>query len=256
MAEQEKDKTEKLPYRTTKEKFTKAIQAIRQSPGSLDALDFAVGKVDRPFVVRTLAALGLVTDPQKPDLTEAGRAIAYAEGHERNRAVLRALLGFPPYKAVLQEAASRKLESIGVKDIVSTWGQKNFGSDDDARLGGAVVLAGLMASAGLGDYSVGRRGSPSRVTLSTGWQDRLVGAFSNAIQPPLQPGMETPPITPKLPGQPRQEEEPPKLGFIRHNFQLRRGMVIQIELPDDLTLKEVERLSTWMATLPLQEEKT
>jgi hypothetical protein len=41
--------------------------------------------------------------------------------------------------------------------------------------------------------------------------------------------------------------------FVPHHFTLRKNMVVIIPLPPDLKTKEVERLSKWLATLPLDE---
>jgi hypothetical protein len=46
----------------------------------------------------------------------------------------------------------------------------------------------------------------------------------------------------------------PPEGFIEHRFNLRRGLVVHMCLPEDLTQSEVARLSKWLATLPLEDE--
>lgn len=72
----------------------------------------------------------------------------------------------------------------------------------------------------------------------------------------------SPPLPPS--GEPNRELLKPEIqlaqadvgreGFIRHRFNLRRGMVLQVELPEDLTQVEVNRISKWLSTLPLEEE--
>lgn len=44
--------------------------------------------------------------------------------------------------------------------------------------------------------------------------------------------------------------------FVPHHFTLRRGMVVVIPLPPDLTGNEVKRLSRWLETLPFDDAPT
>lgn len=41
-------------------------------------------------------------------------------------------------------------------------------------------------------------------------------------------------------------------GFISHPFQLRRDLMIGVVLPNDLSRADVERLTRWLATLPIE----
>src|SRR5262245_24433792 len=170
----DKDRSNQLPYRTTKEKFEKAIQVLRQSQ-ALEALDVAVGPFDRPFILRTLGILGLA-DPKSLQLTESGLRIAYATDSDRPMAVLRGILGFSPFKAALVELARRKPQSVSVADLVGIWGERKIGTTDSAREGAALVLCSLMETAGLGKFYAGRRGSVSRIDIQTDLQERLVAA--------------------------------------------------------------------------------
>lgn len=73
-------------------------------------------------------------------------------------------------------------------------------------------------------------------------------------QPPHTAEMGKPPPR-KIDDEPKGGETivvPP--GFVSHRFTLRRNMVVTLPLPEDLTAKDVERLSKWLATLPLDEE--
>ncbi len=75
----------------------------------------------------------------------------------------------------------------------------------------------------------------------------------------LAPGQRPPDATPKTPHLPAEPEPGTKTitvpaDFVAHQFTLRRGMVVVIPLPEDLTTKDVERLSRWLPTLPLEEE--
>ncbi|HYS04355.1 MAG TPA: hypothetical protein VEW47_04105 [Candidatus Dormibacteraeota bacterium] len=252
----EKDRTNQLPYRTTKEKFEKAIQVLRQSQ-TVDALDVAVGQSDRPFILRTLGILGMA-DPKTLKLTDMGLRIAYATENDRPLAVLRGILGFAPFKIALLELARRKSKSVSVADLVGIWGEREIGINDAARDGAALVLCSMMETAGLGTFYAGRRGSVSRVDVQADLQDRLVAALG-APQA----------TTDKQSQEPRSQDDRnngrdsdipiertvrPEAGFVRHNYQLRRGMVINLDLPEDLTTKEVDRLTKWLATLPLEDQ--
>lgn len=247
---------ESLPYRVTTEKFNAGLDALRQTPGSSEVFEVAVGKNDKSFISRALGVLGL-KKPGAWELTDAGRVIAYSQGEERHLRLLRVLFKYEPYKLVLMEAARRKVTALNVPEIVRVWGQANFGSNDDNRTAAATAFGAMLEAAGVGRYVLGRRKNPSRQEFPADLSDRLKKALSQEEPGAagLENGQPAGGLSQSSDSEPASVDVDPEPGFVRHNFPLRRDMTLTFDLPENLTTRDVKRLANWLQTLPFEEDE-
>ena len=102
-----------------------------------------------------------------------------------------------------------------------------------------IDLFKKLEDLGAGEFVVGRRGKESRLELSV--DSRAVGKAA-AGEPVEIEHVES------LEDEDAFEEDD---NLTRHDFRLRKGLVVSFDLPDDLTQDEVERLGTFLRSLPL-----
>jgi hypothetical protein len=92
-----------------------------------------------------------------------------------------------------------------------------------------------LGELGYGRFIEGRRGHPSRFRWSASLIDIGKAAKGETLDITSDVG----------------EEESAESDLVEHQFNLRAGMVVTIELPADFSEKEAERLSGFLRSLPL-----
>lgn len=105
----------------------------------------------------------------------------------------------------------------------------------------AVKFFKDLAAAGCGEFLTGRRGQPSRIEWHL--KAKEVGQeFVSYLQEVESPAATHQGVD--------EVSEPVSEDFHRHQFLLRPGVQINIELPLDLTVEESVRLADFVRTLP------
>jgi hypothetical protein len=196
--------TSVLPYRTDALALGEWLSA-RARGRSTEQLR---GAVESPKAVEgtaaAAAALGFV-DLLEGGLTPAGERYALAEAVERRRLLREALLGYAPYREMLDALGERGAPAeTEVRWIEAWWATRGFGSSESNRREGAAAFGRLGEFAGLGEYVPGRRGHPTRIRWTPGI---LQGGSAPPPAPPARTpapatasGTATPPPRRRAPG--------------------------------------------------------
>jgi hypothetical protein len=123
---------------------------------------------------RKLSALktwGFIEDADgRLKVTESGRRVARGGGAERAPTLRRVIKIVAPYRAIIERAAHRGEESLTATDVAAHWHEHFRGevADNDKTLNDqAVCFFQLVHGAGLGNLTIGRKGSPTRIDLNT-----------------------------------------------------------------------------------------
>ena len=98
-----------------------------------------------------------------------------------------------------------------------------------------------FAEAGCGRFFTGRHGQPSRFVWAVPW-----ATVQAAVTDRASTGhpSKTAPTRPAL-------LSAGEAGMFSHPFRLRPGLIIPVNLPNDLTMAEADRLARFIQTLPL-----
>jgi hypothetical protein len=98
-----------------------------------------------------------------------------------------------------------------------------------------------LEGVGAGEYRIGRRGKPTRFLWTVASREFAESLTSgNTTRPSVVPTSGFPHVDPSMPASPT----------FSHVFQLRADLRVKIELPQDLTPAEAERLATFVKSLP------
>jgi hypothetical protein len=120
-------------------------------------------------------------------------------------------------------------------------------------IGRAQVWVGLqrMAQLGFGRTVLGRKGQPTRLVLPPGLTvGRIVRAIRQARHRPLPvPQALQPPPEIAHPMPPAEMAPQPETQLSEHFFRLRPGLVVTLRLPDNLTPRDVEKLTGFLRLL-------
>jgi hypothetical protein len=104
---------------------------------------------------------------------------------------------------------------------------------------------------GLGELKTGRKGYKTRFIWN--YSLRSIGKISKRQSQSLEDidvtQVEPPDEDPALAPQAQAEVS---ASLVTHAFQLRPDLLVKLPLPQDLTTKDVERLSSWMRSLPFE----
>lgn len=106
---------------------------------------------------------------------------------------------------------------------------------------GVIRLFKAMELSGLGTYFVGRRGAKSRFEWAEVNVAEVCQAFSGEIEE-IDVAGDTD----------DSSFEIDELDWVPHRFQLRPGLEITVNLPEDLTQAETTRLAKWLTSLPFE----
>lgn len=163
-----------LPYRTNGPDLSRWLEA-RARGAAVDqpgVLGIAAKSLDG--IVEAARSLGLVADAST-DLTALGRRFVLAPPTERVGILREAVLGFAPYRLVLDAARERGDAETEAGWIETWWGAHGIGGSQSNRAEAAASLGRLVEHVGLGDYVPGRRGHPTRIRWN---RDALEGALA------------------------------------------------------------------------------
>lgn len=120
--------------------------------------------------------------------------------------------------------------------------QKALASEDiDITRTEIIDLFRALANAGCGVFLVGRKGHPTRFEWSVGLIDVGRVAQGESVEPtPLHESDNSTLVVPD-----EQSE-----GLLDHRFVLRPDFDVHLELPEDLSTAEANRLADFIRTLP------
>jgi hypothetical protein len=159
--------------------------------------------------------------------------------------VLKALYtGSPAARAILDYFASRTYNAVSTKvDSLETRLRRD-GHEFPRR--DVVSVFKQLADAGCGSFVTGRRGQPSRLE----WSVQLTSVAKAA----KGEGLAVAKLDPSEVGVTEEEDDVPT-GLLRHPFRLRPGLTLNLELPENLTVKEAMRLADFVKTLPFDADE-
>lgn len=146
----------------------------------------------------------------------------------------------PVAKAVLDDFASRTYNSGSTKVERLEIRLRRAGHDHPRR--DLVVVLKQLADAGCGSFVTGRRGQSSRLE----WDVQMISVAKaakgeGAAVERLVPADQTM----------QEEDDDVPAGLVRHSFRLRQDLVLNLELPPNLTAREAARLGEFVKTLPM-----
>ena len=160
-------------------------------------------------------------------------------------AVMAARIGMGPIIKVLQRAYKVEFALRAVCDEFAARGKSTRTSTVDRTvertgLGRSDVIEVFrrFENLDLGKFLVGRRGQPSRME----WKYRLVdvGQAAAGELGDIEPADDL------------EDEDGIGTRFMRHSFQLRPDVAVQLELPGNLSRTEAARLADFIKTLPFE----
>jgi hypothetical protein len=111
----------------------------------------------------------------------------------------------------------------------------------------AIDLSHQLEDIGCGKFIVGRRGGKSRIQWNFSLRSVAEAAKGQA--------MELQKVQSKHTGVEEEEDEETSAvaeHMIRHGYQLRPDIVVTIDLPEDFSKKEAERLAAFVQSLPFE----
>jgi predicted nucleotide-binding protein len=228
-----------LPIKTVIEDIEKVCSFLAKKQTGATAKEARAVIDAKHLDARKLSALrgwGFIEDVgDKMKLTPRGRE--YVRGtREEQQAVLRQIVQTsPPYSAIVERAAHRGEESISSVDVGAHW-HDHFGEDvgkADVTLNDqAITFFNVAQGAGLGVFTIGRRGSPTRME----WDQKALAIYNGASSEPAAdevdddqeekaPDESRVEIKPKATGDANGKPQTPATGE-RHTAQLPLGQAI------------------------------
>lgn len=179
-----------LPYRTDALSLAEWLEARARGRSAEQLRNAAGSPKGVEGTAAAAAALGFV-EPVQGGLTASGEQFALAGVEDRRRLLRRAILGYPPYREVIDALAERgRPVETEVRWIEAFWATRGHGGSESNRREGAAAFGRLVDFAGLGEYVQGRRGRPTRIR----WVERAEpgAAGSRASRLPRTPAQRAP----------------------------------------------------------------
>lgn len=173
-------KKEALPYNSTKENVKKLIDAVKLKEGVEDSIKSYFGKGKYYDTKRTLQTFDVISEDMK--LTEKGRIIAYSSDEVVESEWFKILMSFAPYEEFIQFHRINNKDgnnSIDLDEIKKFWGLRNYGSSDNNRNEALTTFAYFIVMAGIGEFIIGRKKSPSRVVINIRKLEEKLSLTSN-----------------------------------------------------------------------------
>lgn len=180
-------KKETLPYNTTKDNVKKLIDAVKLKEGAEESIKSYFGKGKYLDTKRTLQTFGVISEEMT--LTEKGRIIAYSSNDIIENEWFKILMDYSPYEEFIQSyRINNKNEnnSIELEDVKKFWGLRNYGSSDNNRNEALTTFAYVIVMAGIGDFIIGRKKSPSRIVIDRKKLEEKLNSKQNYINESLE----------------------------------------------------------------------
>ncbi len=158
-----------LPIRTTVEDIKTVCSYLEKKPIGASIKE-AKAVIDSKFLDgRKLSALkywDLIEDQEQLKLTDKGRK-AIRENLKNFMQVLRDIIRtIPPYNSIVERAKLNDLKSITATEVAAIWHEhfRSEVSDNEKIINDqSVCFFQIAAGAGLGNITIGRKGSPTRI---------------------------------------------------------------------------------------------
>ena len=145
----------------------------------------------------------------------------------------------PNVAAICDEMASRERNQSETK--LSRILARLLNNGSSVRKNDAIASFRKLEESGCGQYIVGRHGWPSRFVWAVGSLAACQAA--QGVVESVEP----------LPETDDDAETEFELEAVTHYLRLREDFDVEIQLPDDLTVREAERLCSFISSLPLDE---
>ncbi len=212
----------KLPIKTTLEDMTKVSEYLANKPTGT-TLKEAKGVLGSKLLDgRKLSALKvwniIQEEGEKYKLTSRGRSYARGNKEERVQVLCNIIDSIPPYKSAVEKAVADNQNSIISVDVGANWVEyfeENAGKSDTTVQAQAICFFHLVAGAGLGEMTVGRRGKPTRIDWNLEEAKKFVSGQIN--QPNAEEREEK--ASEKIPGiRGEKEKGPTSLSDVRYQL--------------------------------------
>lgn len=135
-------------------------------------------------------------------------------------------------------ARQRNQKETKLRRIISILEQKSSAPPKKHEL---IAAFRKLQDAGVGKYTEGRRGHPSRFEWAVGSLDACRVAQGEEVEASPVEFVDS------------QSEDDQEAGILDHYFNLREDYQLEIQLPVDLSKEEAERLATYVRSLPLED---
>lgn len=166
MKNNEKEKKqESLLYYATRENINKLIEAIKLKPGNEKDIKISFGTGKYLETKKALITLGIIDDTMQ--FTTIGRNIAY-NSPDAQKLWFELIMNYKPYESYINSfIISNKGTNIDIdtSDIKNFWGRSGFGSSEQNRKDATSTFAAFLELAGIGEFTIGRRGNSSRILI-------------------------------------------------------------------------------------------
>jgi predicted nucleotide-binding protein len=181
-----------LPIRTTLDDVERVCGYFATKPTGATIAD-AKAVIDKKHLDgRKLAALkywGLIeeSDGGRIKATPDGRECVRNEGANRAQVLRKVIRSISPYRAIIERLAHRGEDTITATDVAAHWHEhfRSEVSDTDKILNDqAVCFFQLATGSGLGQLTIGRKGSPTRFDVN---RDEARHFISSPAEPESAP---------------------------------------------------------------------
>jgi predicted nucleotide-binding protein len=160
-----------LPVKTVAEDIDQVCNFLGKKPTGASVKEARAVLDSKHLDARKLAALrgwGFIEDVgEKMKLTAMAREFVRGTAAEKKTILCRLIQSCAPYAAIIERAVHRKEESVSSTDVGALWHDHfadDVGSSDTTLNDQALTLFSVCQAAGLGEVTLGRRGSPTRFT--------------------------------------------------------------------------------------------
>lgn len=169
-----------LPIKTTVDDIEKLCTFLGRKPTGASVKEAKAVIDSKHLDGRKLAAVrgwGFVEDiGEKMKLTPLGRTFIRGNKEQQQQLLLRVISSCTPYSAMVERASHKQEESISTVDVGAHWHDHfpdEVGKADATLNDQAITFFNIAQGAGLGELTVGRRGSPTRFV----WDQKALAKY-------------------------------------------------------------------------------
>lgn len=174
------EKQESLLYYVTKENVNKLIQAVKMKPGNEEDIKTSFGKGKYLQAKKALITLKILDDTMQ--FTDIGRDIAY-DSPNVQELWFETIMKYKPYESYINSYIINHKDTnddVDTTDIQNFWGRSGFGNSEQNRKDATSTFAAFLELAGIGEFTIGRRGNSSRILINYTKLDESIKKFNNS----------------------------------------------------------------------------
>lgn len=176
---EKEEKQESLLYYVTKENVNKLIQAVKMKPGNENDIKTSFGKGKYLQARKALITLKILDDTMQ--FTDIGRDIAY-DSPNVQELWFGIIMKYKPYESYINSYIinHKGTNDVDTTDIQNFWGRNGFGNSEQNRKDATPTFAAFLELAGIGEFTIGRRGNSSRILINYTKLDENIKKFNNS----------------------------------------------------------------------------